>query len=303
MALDPATRSAQARFRSGLLAWLRLPGDAAGLREMIAVLRDLPAAGAPGDGLVWRSAAAFLASLLDGSRPADDETRRMCARIERHLSAHLRGQPLSDAALCEALFAFLSGRGAGPAAPAAVPPATTIQRAMGDSLARTAEILPLFIASRVPRHDPAAVANWLDAVAALDAAWQEFAHGRAADCRAQTTRLVAAALVVNAPSGLQLAEALATACAGAEDPGRREQPALRAAIAAALEIAGDGGPNHPYFDERVAHAARRLRGIERETRPAGGAGAKPAAAEPSHECPPAITVTTPPVEKGGQGRD
>lgn len=274
MAHDAASRAARARFQSGLLAWLRQPDDPAGLREMIAVLRDLAAhAGPAADGILWRSAEAFLAALLDGTARSDDRARQMCRRIERHLAVQARNATAPvDPELRDALFSFLSGKTEG--APAGDSPAAVLSglsKAMGNSLARTAEILPLIAGAMPPRYSAEHVAAWRSAAQALDAAWHALVRGQRADCRAPATALVAVALAINTAACLQLAEALAAACADAEEPMAREHPVRRAAIAAALEIAADrDGPNQAHFEPRTAHCVARLKRAEDEFRAASG---------------------------------
>lgn len=265
MNLSSADRQARSRFQSGLLAWLRAAGDASGLREMVAVVRGRALDDAP-NALLWRSAEAFLQALLDGTLAPDDEARQLCRRLERQLAR-------ADAAagrreLADALFAYVSNRtprapapaGAGTATPAGEPRAPS--DALKSTLGATAELLPLLALNQKPprRFDDAQRARWTTAAGALDAAWQRLLTGRESDGRAAATGLVAVALELADPAGLQLAEALADAVGQAEEAAVREGAAFRAAVAAALEIAGaPDGPEQTAFDARVAQAVRRLR--------------------------------------------
>lgn len=257
--------SARTRFQNGLLAWLR--HDNAGLGEMIAVLRELSlACGPSANGILWRSAEAFLAALLDGTLPADDEAKAMCRRIERQLSSLDSAAAGVDDDLRDALFAYVSRRRQETSVASAATLPAELHKVIAGSLAKTAAILPLVAGAVPPRHSEAAVAAWLDAVRALAAVWHT--PGGMSNCGPPATALVAAALAINAPACLQLAEALAAACGvAADEPAAREHPVLRAAIAAALEIAGErDAPNHPHFDPRVAVAVARLTKAEAETR-------------------------------------
>ena len=275
---DAADARARSRFQSGLLAWLRQPDDPSGLREMVAVVRSLcaPEAAPPAGSLVlWRSAENFLTSLLDGSRQADDEARRLCRRIERQLAAHAQGQPGDETGLCAALFADVSNKQ--PVLPAANDIARLASAAgslgqLGATLSVTAELLPLFAGSRPVRYDAEQVARWLGAARHLDDAWHQAGRHGIAPARRAATELVGMALDLGDAACLRLAEALATAVGCAEDPAWREDPDLRAAIAAGLELAVErDGPNLPAFDRRSRAVADRLARVEDALRTATAA--------------------------------
>jgi hypothetical protein len=252
IAQDPGHRRAQARFQSGLLAWLRSPAEPAGLRDMISVVRERTTDEDEGGGLLlWRSAESFLAALLDGRLAADDEARALARRIERRLAAGAA----DDDDLRAALFAFVSRRAsAGEARPEIGAAAAA---GLTATLAATAELLPLV--GRRDRCSADQLANWLAAAGALDRAWQTLLRDGLDPCRQRATELVAVALAIGDPACLALAEALASAVGSAEDPGWREAPALRAAIAAALDLVRDPqGPNLPAFPRRSEELVRRL---------------------------------------------
>lgn len=272
---DAADGRARSRFQSGLLAWLRRPDDPAGLREMVAVVRGFcaPDAGTPAGSLVlWRSAENFLSSLLDGSRLADDEARRLCRRIERQLAAHAQGQTGDEKGLCAALFADVSNK------PSGLPIANDIARLataagglgqLGATLSVTAELLPLFAGSRPVRYGAEQVARWQGAARHFDDAWHLMGRHGIAPVRHAATELVGIALDLGDAACLRLAEALATAIGCAEDPAWREDPELRAAVAAGLELAVErDGPNLPAFDRRSRTVAERLARVEDSLRAA-----------------------------------
>lgn len=275
---DAADARARSRFQSGLLAWLRQPDDPTGLREMVAVARSLSVdnADTPASRLVlWRSAENFLTSLLDGRRQADDEARRLCRRIERQLAAHAQGQAGDEKGLCAALFADVSNK------PAGLPLANDIARMasaagglgqLGATLSVTAELLPLFAGSRPVRYSSEQVERWLGAARHCDDAWHHVGRHGVAPVRHAATELVGVALELGDAACLRLAEALATAVGCAEDPAWREDPDLRAAVAAGLELAIErDGPNLPAFDRRSRAIAERLARVEDNLRTATAA--------------------------------
>lgn len=272
---DAADARARSRFQSGLLAWLRRPDDPSGLREMVAVARSLcaPDAGTPaGSVVLWRSAENFLTSLLDGSRQADDEARRLCRRIERQLAAHAQGQPGDETGLCAALFADVSNKRPGLSASndiARLASAADGLGQLGATLSVTAELLPLFAGSRPVRYAAEDVDRWLAGARHLDDTWHQVGRHGIAPARAAATELVGIALALGDAACLRLAEALATAVGCAEDPLWREDPDLRAALAAGLELAVErDGPNLPAFDRRSRTVAERLARVESALRSA-----------------------------------
>lgn len=270
---DAAGSRARARFQSGLLAWLRQPDDPSGLREMVAVVRALgePAAATPASGRVlWRSAENFLTSLLDGSRQADDEARRLCRRIERQLAAHAQGQAGDEKALCAALFADVSSKCLPSLAGndiARLADAAGGLGQLGATLSVTAELLPLFAGQQPARYSDDQVATWRAGARHLDDSWHQVGRHGVAPARRAATQLVGRALQLGDAACLRLAEALATAVGCAEDPRWREDPDLRAALAAGLELAGEPqGPNLPAFDRRSRTIAERLAKVEHSLR-------------------------------------
>lgn len=252
---------ARSRFHSGLLAWLRAPDDPAGLREMIAVLRDLTAAETKASGRVlWRSAETVLATILDSTLSVDDEALQICRRIEGHLTALSKGQAPDDGELRDALFGFASRR-----RPPPQPESPAIPLgALGATLGVAAELLPLIVGVG-PKYPIDKVAAWLAAGERLEQAWHALPgsseDATATEFRAAATGLVSAALDLDDAGCLRLAEGLASVGALAEERASREAPALRAAVAYALETALEGdGPNHKHFDQRAISASGRLEG-------------------------------------------
>lgn len=275
---DPAGARARARFQSGLLAWLRQPDDPAGLREMVAAVRPLCAPDvqtAAGTLVLWRSAENFLTSLLDGTRQADDEARRLCRRIERQLAAHAQGVAGDEKGLCAALFADVSNKR--PATQVANDIARLASAAdglgqLGATLSVTAELLPLFAGSQPVRYSEEQVDRWRSGARHLDDCWHQVGRHGIGPVRHAATVLVGLALDLGDGACLRLAEALATAIGCAEDPRWREDPDLRAAIAAGLELAGERqGPNLPAFDRRSRTLAERLARVEDGLRNASAA--------------------------------
>lgn len=255
---DSGSRRARARFQSGLLAWLRAPAQPEGLRDMVAVVRDLSLVDE--DKLLWRSAESFLKAMLEGTLAPDDEARRLAKRIERRLAANPAAENV-DSDLREALFAWVSRRtlpqgGERNSISVHDLPAAGLAK----TLAATAELLPLLGGRLIPqRCDDEQVKAWRAAADSLDRSWGGLLRDGLDPCRKSATALVAVALEIGDSICLKFAEGLATAVGCAEDPGWREAAALRAAIASALELARDPqGPNLPSFAARAEESIRRL---------------------------------------------
>ncbi|HEY5762467.1 MAG TPA: hypothetical protein VIS73_04590 [Rhodocyclaceae bacterium] len=273
MGQDSGTRRAQARFQSGLLAWLRSSGQPEGLRDMVAVVRELSADdGAPGDKMLWRSADSFLAALLDGTLSPDDEAKGLARRIERRLaSGSAETRSADDASLREALFAWISRRTLPPGNErASIAVADLPAAGLSSTLAATAELLPLLGGRLLPaRCSDEQLKQWTAGAEALDRAWSALLRDGLDPCRKAATTFVSTALEIGDPACLKLAEALATAVGCAEDPAWRDAAALRAAIAGALDLARDRqGPNHPSFGVRTDELVRRIETAEEGLRSA-----------------------------------
>jgi hypothetical protein len=258
MTLSSADQQARSRFQSGLLAWLRAADDASGLREMVAVVRGQAVDDAP-NALLWRSAESFLQAILDGTLSPDDEARKICRRLERHLGGRNTAEDPSE--LRQALFDFVSNRKSTPGGGTLDSSAGAV--ALLGTLGAAAEVLPLLSTglndSPARRFDDAQITRWQGAARVLDDAWHRLLTGNPEGCRAAATGLVEVALELSDPPSLQLAEALADAAGLAEDPSRRELPAFRAAFAAALEVAVDpDGPRQKAFDDKASRLSRRL---------------------------------------------
>lgn len=233
-------RQARSRYQRGLLAWLQTAGDPAGLPEMRGALRLLETEGPAHFGPFWRTAEQFLRALSDGTLPADTESRRLCARIDLQIRAALAGATAPDTVLSEELDRHIH-QGA-------------------SRSAAVAELISLVGPSEAPDLDPEAVSAWKAAADAIIAAWDGRHGSNLAAFRPGTIQLCAAALALNLPDTLHLAEALASVGDRLDEPEAASQPQLRAAVAAALEILADTTDlGLPVFAQRVEHVARRLR--------------------------------------------
>lgn len=275
MRMTSGDRQARSRFQSGLLTWLRAAAPqehANGLREMIAVTRTLAeqsasASGAPADGLLWRSAGAFLQGLLDGSLTADEESRALCRRLERHLSSQEKPpQDQRDDAntLASAIFGFVSNRlsdngSAEHSLASGAGHAGGLDSLLGNTFSATADILPLFSTERPRRFSDDQLVRWKRSVAALRDAWHAVQTGEQESCRAAATALVELALELADAACLRIGEAFADAAGAAENPAVLCLPCFRAAFTAALEVSEHpDGPDQKGFDEIAAAVAVRM---------------------------------------------
>lgn len=235
----PTQRQARSRYQRGMLAWLQVPGDPAGLPEMRAALRTMEARG-EGDFInFWRTAETYLRAISDGTLAVDAESRRLCARIDLQMRAALGGAVLPEEGLADELRQRIL-KGAGQ-----LPP--------------VAELISLRPADEAPPLDAAAVSAWQAASTRLAVAWPERGSAGIGDFRQGLIDLCGAAIALNLPEALHLAEALAGVGDLLDDPAMAEVPVVRAAVAAALEIVGDvEALGLPLFAQRVAHVVQRL---------------------------------------------
>lgn len=236
----PNLRQARNRYQRGMLVWLQTAGDPAGLPEMRGALRLLESDGPAQFGPFWRNAELFLRALSDGTLSIDSESRRLCARIDLQIRAALGGAPAPDTLLQEELLHH------------------THQGASRS--AAVAELISLVAPREAPELDPEAVSAWETAAEAVIAAWDERHGSDLTAFRPATIQLCGAALALNLPEALHLAEALAGIGDRLDNPDAASLPQLRAAVAAALEILADATDlGLPVFAQRVEHIARRLR--------------------------------------------
>lgn len=244
-----ALRPIRSRYQRGLLAWLQTPGDPAGLPEMRAALRQLEKEAQGDYGSFWRTAETFLRAISDGVLAVDAESRRLCARIDLQMRAALGGAAAPEAGLGDELRrSILLGAGQ-------MPPVT--------------ELISLTAKPEAPPLDPEAVAEWVAAGQAAVAAWEGRARDGLAPFRRTLIHLCAAAMALELPETLLLAEALAGVGDRLDDPAAAEAPHLRAAVAATLELLGESDElGLPVFVQRVDHLAARLQACRAETPPA-----------------------------------
>jgi hypothetical protein len=149
------------------------------------------------------------------------------------------------------------------------PPATTIPPATEPALPTSstladklpgvvAGILPLFSSARSARYTPEKAEPWKAACTQLQQGWETRRQGLY-EFRAAVFGLCAAAVELNDPDCLKLAEALATASDKLELEGGLDNLPLTAAITATLECLGEpDNLEHPAFTDRVRHLAGRL---------------------------------------------
>lgn len=146
-------------------------------------------------------------------------------------------------------------------ADAAPPLASTPQAA--------AALLPLLAGARTARYSAEKAAPWKAACCSLLQGWAErLSHGLG-DFRTAVFALCAAAVELNDPECLRLAEALASASDRLESDGGIDNLPLAAAITATLECLGEpDNLEHPAFADRVRHLSGRLENCARLPAPA-----------------------------------
>lgn len=237
------------RYQRGLLAWLQTPGDPAGLPEMRAALRQLEQQAEGDYASFWRTAETFLRAISDGALAVGAESRRLCARIDLQMRAALAGALAPEEGLGDELRRSIL-QGAAKMAP-------------------TPELISLTTKPEAPPLDPEAVAEWGDAGQAAIAAWADRANSGLPPFRQALIRLCAAALALALPEALHLAESLAGVGDRLDDPAAAEDPHLRAAVSATLELLADTADlGLPVFAQRVGHVAARLHDCRRGPQPA-----------------------------------
>lgn len=143
--------------------------------------------------------------------------------------------------------------------PSTTAPALPASSTLADKLPDVvAGILPLFSSARSARYTPEKAEPWKTACTQLQQGWETRRQGLY-EFRAAVFGLCAAAVELNDPDCLKLAEALATASDKLELEGGLDNLPLTAAITATLECLGEpDNLEHPAFTDRVRHLAGRL---------------------------------------------
>ena len=131
--------------------------------------------------------------------------------------------------------------------------------ALEPTLRAVADILPLIAKAREPRFPPELAARWQACCQQLAQAWNDRHCGGLADFRPAIFEFCAIAIELNDSDCLQISEALASASDLLEDPQRRDEARLLAAISATCECLNiDDGIEHPLFEQRAKHLTERL---------------------------------------------
>jgi hypothetical protein len=131
--------------------------------------------------------------------------------------------------------------------------------ALAPTLEATASILPWVGKTEKSRFPPEAAKRWQEICDRLAVCWFERHEGGLAGLRPVVFELYAAALELNAPECLRIAEALASATDRLEPTGDVSHPRLVAALTATLEsLSIPGSLDQEAFPDRVRHFADRL---------------------------------------------
>lgn len=220
-ALLQVCRAARSRYQRGMLTWLHAAGDPAGLPEMRGALRDLAPHLESGEYAhpFWATAQTFLRAISDGALTVNGETRRLCARIDLQMRNVLEDSRDALSTL-EAELGELLRQGSGH------PPPPT-------------ELISLLQPPPPPQLDEAAVTQWQEGCRDLEAAWNGADDAHGSGFRRAVTTLCSAATRLNLPETLALTEGLAEVADRLESPGAADDPYLRAAMAATLELLGE----------------------------------------------------------------
>jgi len=131
--------------------------------------------------------------------------------------------------------------------------------ALAPTLEATAAILPWVSKPQEARYPAEKSERWHTASKALSNAWDERHRKQLTTFRPAVFELCAAALDLADVDLLRLSEAFASAADSLEDPQRRDDPRLAAAISAACEcLLSEGGIEQDGFPALAQYAASRL---------------------------------------------
>lgn len=255
----PSLRNLRTRYQRGLLAWLKEPESGHGLGDMRAALLSAALASEYGQATFWRAAEMVLDALSAGQLAPDPDIRQLVGRYDQQLRRCVAGEISLDTELTVATLNALS-RLKPPPPPEPPPPLAPL----ASTLEATAAILPLVAKPKQSRFPPEQVEAWEMAAKRLALSWNARRSWGKVDLRPAVFALCAAAVDLQDPDALTLAEALASATDRLDDPAALEDVYLVAAISASVEcLSGPDALDHEAFSDRVKHLAQRLEACAR----------------------------------------
>lgn len=253
--IPPTLRNLRTRYQRGLLAWLKEPESGNGLGDMRAALLSAALVSDYGHATFWRAAEMVLDALSAGQLAPDVEIRQLVGRYDQQLKRCVAGDSCLDTELTVATLSALSRLRPTPApVPEPLPLAP-----LAPTLEATAAILPLVAKPKKSRFPAEQAEAWETAAKRLSLAWHSRRSWGKADLRPAIFALCAAAVDLQDPDCLTLAEALASATDRLDDPRAFDDAHLAAAMAASIEcLTEPDALDHEAFADRVRHLAQRL---------------------------------------------
>lgn len=209
---------------------------------------------------LWPWAHALLVTIHSGRLPPRVEYRRLASRVDQSLGRQAEGEPQDDPTLVQELQDTLAQLDP----PLQTPIEALIPRSpLAPTLAATAAILPLMAQIHPLRFDKTQRAPWDEATRELAGVWNNYNTGdnynteNYASLRHAIFQILEAALLLEHPAPLQLAESLASATDTLETtpPSLHQQAALTACIELIME---PEFLEHHALTERVDQLAKRL---------------------------------------------
>ncbi|QKS30562.1 MAG: Hpt domain-containing protein [Candidatus Accumulibacter similis] len=238
-------RQQRAHFQRGLLAWLRAPGERAGVAEMLSAVKRIEAIQEmPSARAFWWVATAFLTALGEGALPADADAKQLCTRIDLQTRRLLEGSSnVAERLMRDALYLVGIARSNH----------RTVQKV------KQAYRLPALIAAEValaPVAEDAVRRRLRDAITATEEAWNRFAAGTTQALpvfRANAATLVAVAEEAGQPDFLRLTRAIAEVASFLGQSPVRHSEALAMESATAILLAQNAQENLQYLDSSFTH--------------------------------------------------
>lgn len=244
----PALRT---HYQKGLLIWLQTPDSGAGLVPMMEALGSV-AAMDPSP--LWPWAHTLLATIHSGRLPSRVEYRRLASRVDQSLARQAGGEAHDDPTLVQELQDTLAQLDP----PIQTPIEALIPRnPLAPTLAATAAILPLMAQMHPARFEETQRVPWDEATKELAVAWGNYNPEHYDSLRHAIFQILEAALLLEHPAPLKLAESLASITDLLEiaPPSLHQQAALTACVELMIE---PGFLEHDALTERVEQLAKRL---------------------------------------------
>jgi chemosensory pili system protein ChpA (sensor histidine kinase/response regulator) len=238
-------RQERARFQRGLLSWLRVPQDRSGVSEMLNAVKRIEATQDMASARsFWWVATGFLAALAEGTLPAENDVKQLCARIDLQIRRLFEGSKnVAERLMRDALY-FVASADSSSGAVQLVKSAYQLEAIMPSADAGT------------PAPQEAVRRRLREVITATEEAWNKFCAGTAQALplfKDHATALSATVEQLGQTDYRRLAQAIATAARWLTEKPSRHSESLAMEIATAILLTQNAQENFQRLGNDFAH--------------------------------------------------